>query len=92
MVCSLHYANETRNHKTTVSRVPIRYPLWENLARFGVLSIACRGGPSASGRHGSNPDVSGDRAPSPPRPMRLTVHIPGVVVPAVDSDNDSDGI
>ena len=72
--------------------VPIRYLLCDNLAHFVVLSIACRSGLSASGRHGSNPDVSGERAASPPRPMRVTVHIPGVVVPGVDSDNDSDGV
>lgn len=59
-------------------------------ARLGFCPIACRTTPGASGRHGSNPDVSEVRASSPPRPLRLTVHIPGVVVPAVDSDNESD--
>lgn len=34
--------------------------------------------------------MSDYRAPSPTRPIRQTVHIPGVVVPAVDSDNESD--
>ena len=34
--------------------------------------------------------MSDYRAPSPTRPLRQTVHIPGVVVPAVDSDNESD--
>lgn len=47
---------------------------------------------SPSGRQGSNPDISEHRAssPTPTRPLRQTVHIPGLVVPAVDSDNESD--
>ena len=45
---------------------------------------------SPSGRSASFQDVSEPRAPSPTKLYKHTVHIPGLMVPVDNSDNESD--
>ena len=45
---------------------------------------------SPSGRSGSFQDVSDPRAPSPTKLYKHSIHIPGLMVPVDNSDNESD--
>jgi hypothetical protein len=62
------------------------YPLeWGGSLPGHIRSVS-----SPSGRSGSFQDVSDPRAPSPTKLYKHSIHIPGLMVPVDNSDNESD--